>query len=72
LGHATGTWFNQLISSTLLYFITFTNTSSFRLTRFITARTVVYLGCDCMRLESYVWCVPTYHTEWREFWQSLM
>jgi hypothetical protein len=43
LGHATGTWFNQLIPSTLLYFITSTNTSSFlltsnpRLTRLITA-----------------------------------
>jgi hypothetical protein len=29
LGHATGTWFNQLIPSTLLYFIRSTNTSSF-------------------------------------------
>jgi hypothetical protein len=41
LGHASVTWFNQLIPSYLLYFITSSNTSSFRLTRFITACRVV-------------------------------
>jgi hypothetical protein len=42
LGHAIDTWFNQLIPSTLLYFVRSTNTSSFflltsnpALTRFI-------------------------------------